>query len=68
MVQGGRGDAPGREKGNRREKRTSGSPTVTNSTEEACRLAEFRRRIAQWLVDDSGEKQREMREEGLGYL
>jgi hypothetical protein len=46
----------------------SDSPTVMNSTEEAYRLAEFRQRIARRLVDDSGEKQREMREEGLGYL
>jgi hypothetical protein len=61
----GQGEAPEEVEEYRREIGTRGSPTGTNFTEEACRLAEFRRRITRWLVDDSGEKQREMRE-GVG--
>jgi hypothetical protein len=34
--------APKGEKGDRREKEASGSPAGTNSTREACRLAELR--------------------------
>jgi hypothetical protein len=46
----------------------SRSPAAANSAGGACRCAEVRRRISLRLVEVFERDQREMREEGLGYL
>jgi hypothetical protein len=64
----GQGGSPEEEKRDRREKEARGSPKASGSAGDTCREAKLWRGIARWLVDDSREKQREMREEMRGYI